>query len=349
MDSIERAIKNAFAKADARNPTTRQRVYESAWGAHERALAANATLSDAQKTTRREKIKQTISRIENEYARAAVVRQEPQFDAGVSNATSSDDGFGNLTATDSRTNGFSESAPSLDRDDLRLKQGKTAANRSDEHVDIAAKRDRPKKRRSPVVRYGIPALVLFAAGFIGLSLYNSFADLGRSPTPGQRIVAGNFAPLKEGEEPGGANWITIFQPTEAARMSVQGRAKAEISENGSNSFVRITSPGADDTVTFDVGEGILDGIAGKTATFDVIARSADGKPTQMSVNCNFGGLGDCGRKRYDVTDSQNDFLFDLTFPASQKAGSAGTISINSDLSGAGKAVEIYAIRVTTAK
>ncbi|EEZ06458.1 conserved hypothetical protein, partial [Brucella ceti M490/95/1] len=64
MESIERAIRNAFAKADAHNPATRQRIYESAWGAHERAMATNTALSAAQKEQRREKLKDAISRIE---------------------------------------------------------------------------------------------------------------------------------------------------------------------------------------------------------------------------------------------------------------------------------------------
>jgi hypothetical protein len=44
LESIERAIRNAFAKADAHNPATRQRIYEAAWGAHERALTTNTAL-----------------------------------------------------------------------------------------------------------------------------------------------------------------------------------------------------------------------------------------------------------------------------------------------------------------
>ena len=45
---------------------------------------------------------------------------------------------------------------------------------------------------------------------------------------------------------------------------------------------------------------MLDQIAGKHAIFDVIARAEDGKDTQMTVDCDFGELGDCGRKRYAV-------------------------------------------------
>ncbi len=115
-----------------------------------------------------------------------------------------------------------------------------------------------KKRHSPFYSYGIPALVLAVAAFIGYSLYNSFIDLSRGPANNPLHSDGNIAPLKEGEEPGGLKWITIFQPSEATRMSVKGRATAEIRQEGTRSFARIQSSGAEDTVTFDVGEGILD-------------------------------------------------------------------------------------------
>lgn len=344
LESIERAIRNAFAKADAQNATTRQRIYESAWGAHERALNANTALSETQKTERRETLKETISRIERELSQPAATasaRQEPRFEPSMSD----DDIFGDFPVAD-RRDGASVTSTS-DSSDFSADRGDRANGKSGRRTKSAD--GRQKKRSSPFFRYGMPALVLIAAGFIGLSLYNSFSDLSRGPTLATLSANGNAAPLKEGEEPGGASWITIFKPEEATRMSVHGRATAEVIADGANRYARVKSSGPEDTVTFDIGEGILNQVAGKTATFDVVARSSDGKPTQMTVNCDFAGLGDCGRRRYDVTDAQNDFLLDISFPDGKRAGGAGTITINSDLTGAGKAVDIYAIRVTTEK
>ena len=81
---------------------------------------------------------------------------------------------------------------------------------------------------------------------------------------------------------------------------------------------------------------------------DIVARAEDGKDTQMSVSCNFGELGDCGRKRYAVGHERNEYLFDVAFPDKQP-GAAGTIAINSDFEGQGRAVDIYAIRVSVAE
>ncbi|TCQ80233.1 hypothetical protein EDF68_103285 [Ochrobactrum sp. BH3] len=338
MESIERAIRNAFAKSDAHNPVTRQRIYEAAWGAHERALTANAALSEDQKQQRRQKIKDAISEIEAEFksGSAANVKQEPSL--GV--PESSDPVLGE---------GAYEAGPALDTADIRAASKKKKRGSADLGYEAGVSRkDRKKKRRSPLISVGIPVMVIVILGLIGFSLYNSFADFTRGNGSSPLLTDNRMAPIKEGEDPEGRTWINIFTPTDATRMSVQGGATAEIMREGTNSFARVQSKGANDSVTFDVGEGVLNQLMGKKATFDIVARSDDGKPTQMSVNCDFAGLGDCGRRRYDVRDSVNDFLFDQDFQAGQSAGRAGKITINSDLSGAGKPVDIFAIRVTTA-
>ncbi|MBB5703275.1 hypothetical protein FHS76_003175 [Ochrobactrum daejeonense] len=338
MESIERAIRNAFTKADAHNPATRQRIYESAWGAHERALATNTALSDAQKEQRRQKLKAAISGIEQEFrvGGSTTDRREPSLDTPLHN----DPILGGTAA---------EAAPALDTGDIRgtSRQKKRSAAELGYEGGVSRKDRKKKKRHSPFYSYGIPALVLVVAGFIGYSLYNSFIDMGRGPSGNPLRNDGSLAPLKEGEEAGGLKWITVFQPSEATRLSVQGRATAEIRQEGTRSFARIQSSGATDTVTFDVGEGILNQLEGKKATFDIVARADGGKMTQMSVNCDFGGMGDCGRRRYDVRDSVSDFLFEMDNPAGKKAGRAGTITVNSDLAGTGKPVNIYEIRVST--
>jgi hypothetical protein len=110
-------------------------------------------------------------------------------------------------------------------------------------------------------------------------------------------------------------------------------------------FLRIRSGASGSAIAFDVGQGVLEKLAGKHAVFDIIARAEDGKDTQISVDCNFGELGDCGRKRYAVGQQRNEYLFDVQFP-NKRPGSAGTIAVNSDFDKQGKAVNIYEIRVS---
>ncbi|PWL18922.1 hypothetical protein DKP76_07690 [Falsochrobactrum shanghaiense] len=334
MESIERAIRNAFAKAEAHNPATRQRIYEAAWGAHERALATNTALNAEQKTHRREKLKEAISRIEQEFSpRRETPRQhEPSLDAP------------DMIDPVLRT-ADSGAGPVLAAEDIRPAADKSGRGTQPGYDTDTRRRKRSKKRHSPFYTYGIPALVLIVAGMVGYSLYNSFADFTRGSSSPLHADS-SLAPVKEGEDPEGREWITIFTPQDAVRVSVQGRAQVEIMNEGNNSFARIQSPATEDTITVDVGEGVLAQLAGKKATFDIVARSEGEESTQMSVSCDFAAMGDCGNRRYNVGDTINDFLFDVEFPVDQKANGAGKIMINSDLEGKGKPVDIYAIRVT---
>ncbi|TIU19607.1 MAG: hypothetical protein E5W53_22275, partial [Mesorhizobium sp.] len=122
-------------------------------------------------------------------------------------------------------------------------------------------------------------------------------------------------------------------------------AKAEVMQDDSGSFLRVRSGASGSAISFDVGQGVLEKLAGMHATFDIIARSEEGKETQISVDCNFGELGDCGRKRYAVGHERNEYLFDVRFP-DKPPGAAGTIAINSDFDKQGKSVDIYEIRVS---
>lgn len=331
---MERAIRNALTKTDAYSPTARQRVYEAAWGAQERALGASTSLTDKQKENRRLKLKSIISAIEQEFVSNSNRRSEPELSVQMED----DPVLGSTPGV---------AIPSLDAADIRTDAKGRRRSRPDDGLHgRSSTKNTKKSRRSAVFSLGLPILVLLIAGMIGYSLYNSFSDLSRRPAFNPLTQDMSQAPLKQGEEPDGTKWVTIFTPSQATQMTVKGRATAEIKSDGGQSYVRVLSPGVSDSVSFEVGEGILDQIAGKKVTFDIVARADDGAATQMSVECNLAGLGDCGRRRYDVGSAVSDYLFDLDLPLGKRAGKAGSITINSDLNGTGKPVNILGIRVS---
>ncbi|MGU3577006.1 hypothetical protein ACLBWZ_15925 [Brucellaceae bacterium C25G] len=330
MERIERAIRNALAKADAANSEIRQRVYTSVWQAHERALAP---FNESDRKQRREQLTQTIRQIETEYAAAYQKPAQP-----VSNHDLNTD-----WAPSGETRNHNHT-PDIDPP-LRksMHDDDTVALGPASHGKIKSNKKQPKKR-SLITRLTVPVILVLTCAIVGISLYNSLSDIGRAPNNGGSAPV-SLAPFKEGANPDDAHWITIFTPQDATRISVTGTATAEITRVEGLDYLRIKSPSPKDTIKFDVGEGILNQFANTTATFDIIARSSDGKPAQMSVTCDFGDMGNCQRRRYDVTPSQSDFLFEVDFPANKKAQKSGTISINSDLGGTGRAVDIIAIRV----
>ena len=186
-------------------------------------------------------------------------------------------------------------------------------------------------------------------------LLKSAAEIDTSvPNPPPTVEEEDFDPEEEGADaapakPGEAdqqrNWITVFSPSDPSAVNAPSGATVEVRQDDTGDFLRIRSGANGAGIVFDVGQGILEQVAGKKAVFDIVARAEEGKETEMSVECSFGELGDCGRKRYAVGYERGEFLFDVTFPQ-KRAGSAGAIAVNSDFSNAGKAVDIYEIRVS---
>jgi hypothetical protein len=169
------------------------------------------------------------------------------------------------------------------------------------------------------------------------------------------VVEEDFTPEGSGEAapPGaasgdGRDWITVFSPADPTQASVPAGAEAEVMQDESGSFLRIRSGPADSAVTFGVGQGVLEQIEGKSAVFDIVARAEGGEETQISVACDFGELGDCGRRRYVVGYERGEYLFEVALPAGEP-GAAGSIAIDSDFGDEGRAVDIYEIRVSVSE
>jgi hypothetical protein len=146
------------------------------------------------------------------------------------------------------------------------------------------------------------------------------------------------------------NWLMIFRPENPGELVVDPTISANVKGSGPLAHLRVEpakSSTGDAAVVFSIGQGVLEQIAGKRAVFDIVAAADDGNPTQISVFCDFAGLGDCGRKRFQIDAATSDNLFQIEFPAGQPTGS-GQIVLNPDVEGKGRALEIYAIKVRVA-
>lgn len=220
---------------------------------------------------------------------------------------------------------------------------------------------RIRGRRLPLTAIFVVATLLAAAG-IGLyfafqtGVFKTAAQLDTGPPQAPPTLdsedssepADAGSPQKPGEADQSKNWINVFSPSDPTHVSTPSDATAEVMKDDTGQFLRIRSGASGSAVAFDVGQGVLEKLAGKHAMFDIIARSEEGKETQISVDCNFGELGDCGRKRYAVGQERNEYLFDVQFP-DKHPGAAGTIAVNSDFDKQGKSVDIYEIRVSIAE
>ena len=271
-----------------------------------------------------------------------------------------------------------EAAPSLDAgyvpgvsmaDERPVQAGSLAGDPRPAEIAIGGSDVRPPRKRSRWAMFFLIVTLLTAAA-IGAwwasktGLFKSPEEIDTSvPNPPNATEEEDFVPVvpeepaDEAENDGGGvgnparpgeideqrNWITVFTPEDPSLANAPSDASAEVADDDFGSFLRIRSGAAGSAVVFDVGQGVLEQIAGKKVVFEIVARAEDGKPTQMSVTCDLGALGDCGRKRYDVVAERAEYLWELTLPAA-RPGDGGTISVVSDLENQGKAVQIYEIR-----
>ena len=217
------------------------------------------------------------------------------------------------------------------------------------------------RRRRPFAAMFVIVTLAAAIGagiWWGMStgLFKSLAEIDTSvPNPPKVAAEEDFDPEEEPigapSLPGAADaqrdWIGVFSPADASTVAAPSGTEAAAMSDDTGAFLRVRST-SDAAVVFDVGQGVLEKLAGKSVVFAVVARAEEGKETQISISCNFGELGGCGRKRYAVGYERGDFLFEVAFPAKQP-GAAGTIAIVSDIGGEGKAIDIYEIKASPAQ
>ncbi|WP_027142088.1 hypothetical protein [Mesorhizobium sp. WSM3626] len=378
MDAIEKAIRNALEKGNAEDRAFRERVYRAAFAALDRALQANPGVTVEVAIKRRKAIQAKITEIESEYL-PAVPGVAPQIDTPAGKAESgaapaveagprapspavSVDGPVRPGSDAPRSRVLpvvpdimpDASLPGAPAIDMSAPAAPGAA------TEVAPDRDerRIRGRRLPLTAIFFTVTLLAAIG-IGLyfamqtGVFKTAAQLNTAPPEAPPTVEdddftpadGANAPAKPGSADQSRDWINVFSPTDPTHVAAPSDAKAEVMKDDSGPFLRIQSGASGSAIAFDVGQGVLEKLAGKHAVFDIIARAEDGKDTQISVDCNFGELGDCGRKRYAVGQQKNEYLFDVKFPE-KHPGSAGTIAINSDFDKQGKAVNVYEIRVS---
>lgn len=418
MDAIERAIRSALEKGASQDRAFRERVYRQAFGALERALQANPSVTVETAIRRRKGLQDKITQIESEFLPAAApapVEPEPAAEP-VLDATDAEvaaAGHGSAPIPDATGPSDATPAPDVSLADARAEPsmdvpppGQRVEPQVEEPEAVETVPMAPEIRvetaggptpvvpdimvetepEQPPVEDRVPAGGVsaaesdrrldrserrrpFAAIFFGITLLCAIAigiwwaiQTGLINPPSQEITGieqppaetEDFEPGAEGEpiKPGQADpertWIPVFGPGDPSTVNAPGDAKAEVIQEPAGQFMRIRSGSSGSAVLFDVGQGVLEQIAGKKATFDIVARAEEGQDTQMSVACNFGELGDCGRKRYAVAGARADYLFEIDMPK-VTPGAGGTIAINSDFANAGKAVNIYEIKVSVAE
>ena len=142
-------------------------------------------------------------------------------------------------------------------------------------------------------------------------------------------------------------WIEVLKPTDASKVAAGTQAKAENVSENEGPAVRITSlsSGTDGAASVQVPVNVLQQMAGKPSTIALTLQSTSDTPTQITVECDFGTLGSCGRHRFTASRQKTDALFQVRYDRSLAPTNPGRLIINSDLDGKARGINVYAIRV----
>jgi hypothetical protein len=367
LDAIEKAIRTAFERGNPEDRAYRVKVYRSAFAALERAIASSGDTQSEAAEARRKALKIRIVEIEAEFLPAeeggparkpSAPAAPPPVDPDLRHEAGEEVRSPILDEAEPRgtDRAFEPRIEPGDREDPVLASD-AVFSRGEEKAPPRRRRS-GRKGRSLASSVLLTVVVLAAivgglwwAGNAGLELLSGNPMSGGGDNPPKTVEQENFnssqgAGLRgPGSSANGEVWITIFSPADPTTVSAPATGKAEVKEEEGGKYLRIQAGAPRSEFAFDVGQGVLEQIAGKHAVFDIVAHSEEGKETEMSVNCDLGALGDCGRKRYHVGHERNDFLFELDLPDKKPSG-AGRIVIDPDLDGKGNPLDIVEIRVS---
>lgn len=155
-------------------------------------------------------------------------------------------------------------------------------------------------------------------------------------------------PPLNADQPAEREWTTVFSASDPSRIGAASGATVEPMQDEGEAFVRLRSSDSNAALRVAVDGAALAAVAGGPVVFDIVARAQEGQETQISVTCDFGVLGDCGRRRYVVGLHRADFLFDIELGAANAAAD-GIISIVTDVEGEGRAIDLFEIRLARAQ
>ena len=205
---------------------------------------------------------------------------------------------------------------------------------------LVERRSKTKLFLWTIVLVGLGVGIWWSINF-GPALLRAQLD-GSVPNPEPTIEAGGFVPED------GDGWITVFSAdANPEALNTDNKGVAELIRRGPRIVAQLASnPGTNNNLLITVPRGVMDTIRGKAATFELALKATEGGDQEFAVFCQFGDMGTCGRKRFTASAQADTFIFDiLTNNVPQLEGEEAYIAINTDLSGSGRAVDIYGIRV----
>lgn len=371
VTSLETALRKALAKGDASDPAFRRRVYEAAASAMQRSLTARGEATPDALAAQTDRLSEAIEAIEREARTAPPAAASPPSTPPVAPdipPPSAPDvppvaaeppvpPAGDIPAVDG------PSSPAGPDAGLYVEPRAEAARAEAEAVRAETE---PPVRRSPLrvdrgpFATGFAVIVAAALVFGGLwwvitsgAFVSEEARDTSVPNPPPQLrdedfagneAEGGSAPRTTTQQDDG-DWVTLFTPADPAALSLEGGATASMETDPFGDYARLVTPAGEGRVYIDVPVGTLQMLSGGRAQVSLNARSDDGEATQMSVTCDFGPLGDCGRRRFDVGQSETEFLFHIELPSGAAPSEPGFLILQSGIDDDSRAINLLSARI----
>lgn len=144
----------------------------------------------------------------------------------------------------------------------------------------------------------------------------------------------------------GEEWTTLYDPGKAGDATAGSAATAKVGRGGSGSYLEFTSnePGIAGSVSIELPQSVIGTLQGKTSNIALVLEGGE-KPVQVTVECEFGGLGNCGRHRFLLTQNKSDLMFDVKVKADGAPDGPGRLVINADAGGEANTAKLFSIHV----
>lgn len=348
-----------------RDRSFRERVYRSVFAALEKKISESAGISPEEAQRRRDALKHRIVQIERELVSSAPAVQAqaqdqqsltpPPVDGPASPASST---YEPAPEVELRPRSAPHAGATGVDTGLGFRPRREAAGADLSLPGVAgdlaatgAQVDPGERRRRP---WGILLMVAVVLSMLGIGTWWAYStglfgrDDGSVPNPPTELEEEDYQPGApppltqdgSGERP----WVTVFGVADADAVRVGAGASVEPIEDDGQSLLRLRSGSGGSPIEVPLDRAALAAVAGGSVVFDVVARAQEGQETQISISCDFGTLGDCGRRRYVVGLHRSDFLFDLELGAGDPP-SRPVISIVTDVEGEGRAIDLFEIRI----
>ncbi|MGH6810702.1 MAG: biotin transporter BioY [Ensifer adhaerens] len=385
MSGLETAIRNALERSDRTSAETRARIYQSARQALETGLQKQGIEDQNVVAQQRHRLEAVIHAIETEERAALKARPAPApsvslDDAVAQRAAATARPEPQPSGPDRRDPAFAGQAPRNGQNDgglggLRADRdgpvvstaaaGEVAARQSSDGRGAVAPEERAMDGRTRRRKRGrllslTMVVATLAAALVAAVWWVETNNLLQSPAARDTNVANPPATVASQDFDGAAglqtlgaqegftgDWVEVYTPGKTGAITPGPQATAEPVNDDGGQRVLLTSADADASgdVTIEIPAAILAELSGKTSTLALTVQATPGKATEFAVECNFSSLGECGRHRFTLHDERVDMLFKVTFDRSLAPSAAGQLVINSDISGGGKGLNLYAIRV----